>query len=137
MKRFILLSLLALGAGVAVVAAQQQEDKDALIALDQKWGEAGMKNDTATAEALLADDLMSVEPTGILNKAGVIASNQPDPDPNARYQPANFQIMFLGPDTAVMSHTTPDHNSLHVWAKRGGEWKVVASATVPREESGQ
>jgi len=136
MKSYYAFALLVVVAGVAVAAAQQQET-DALIALDKQWGEGGMKDDRAKLGTILADDVMVVQANGTVGKAETIAENEPDPDPNARYQAGDYQVMFLGPETAIMSHSAAEHHSLHVWAKRGGIWQVVATASVPHEESSQ
>jgi len=132
MKSLYAFALLAAVTGAAVVAAPLQ-DQDALIALDKQWGEAAMKDDKAALGTILADDVVTVDGTGTTGKAETIASNEPVDDPNASYEVSDFQVSFLGDETAVMTHSTPDHYSLHVWAKRGGNWQVVAPASVPRE----
>ena len=132
MKSLYAFAFLAVVAGAAVVAAPLQ-DQDALIALDKQWGEAGMKDDKATLGTILADDSVSVDGPGVIGKAETIASNEPVDDPNASYEVGDYKVQFLGDETAVMTHSTPDHYSLHVWAKRGGNWQVVATASVPRE----
>ena len=119
-------------AGAAVLATPLQEH-DALIALDKQWGEAGMKGDTATLGTILADDVVSVDGTGAMGKAETIAANEAVDDPNASYEVGDYEVKLLDDETAVMTHSTPDHYSLHVWAKRGGNWQVVATASVPRE----
>ena len=132
MKRFYAFALLSVVAGAAVLATPLQE-QDALIALDKQWGEAGMKGDTATLGTILADDVVSVDGTGAMGKAETIAANEAVDDPNASYEVGDYQVKLLDDETAVMTHSTPDHYSLHVWAKRGGNWQVVATASVPRE----
>ncbi len=132
MKRFYAFALLSVVAGAAVLAATLQE-QDALIALDKQWGEAGMKGDTATLGTILADDVVSVDGTGAMGKAETIAANEAVDDPNASYEVGDYEVKLLDDETAVMTHSTPDHYSLHVWAKRGGNWQVVATASVPRE----
>jgi hypothetical protein len=109
------------------------QDEEALIALDKQWGEAGMKGDKAGVGKLVAEDAVDVEPNGILDKAQAVAAVEPPDDPNARYEASDYQVKLLGADIAIMTHSTQDHHSLHVWQKRGGTWLVVATATVPRE----
>jgi hypothetical protein len=132
MKRLYALTLPAVVVAAFVMAAPLQ-DQDALIALDRQWGEAGMKGDKAALGKLVADDAVLVDGTGIMGKAEGIAANEAADDPNASYEAGDYQVKLLGPETAIMTHSTVDHYSLHVWAKRGGTWLVVATASVPRE----
>ena len=46
-------------------------------------------------------------------------------------QPTGFKVMFLNPDTAIMTHATKGadaHYSLHVWSRKGGTWQIVATS---------
>jgi hypothetical protein len=132
MKSLYVFPLLAATAAAVVMAAAMQE-QDALIALDRQWGEAGMKDDKAKLGTILADDSVTVDGTGVNSKAEAIAANEPVEDANATYEAGEYQVRLLDDGTAVMTHSTPEHYSLHVWAKRGGNWQVVATASVPRE----
>jgi hypothetical protein len=132
MRSGYVFALLAAAAAAVVMAAPMQ-DQDALIALDKQWGEAGMKDDKGALGKIMADDSVTVDGTGVNTKAETIAANEPVEDANATYEAADFQVKFLGNETAIMTHSTPEHYSLHVWAKRGGNWQVVATASVPRE----
>ena len=132
MKRVYVFTLLA--AVVATIAmAVPLQDQDMLIALDKQWGQAGMKGDKAGVGKLVAEDAVDVETSGILDKAQAIAAVEPDDDPNAMYEASDYQVKSLGADIAIMTHSTPDHYSLHVWQKQGDAWLVVATASVPRE----
>ena len=132
MKRVYALALLAAVAAAVAMAAPLQ-DEQALIALDKQWGEAGMKGDKAGTGKLVADDAVDVETNGILTKAQSLAALEPADDPNAIYEASDYRVKSLSADIAVMTHSTTDHYSLHVWQKRGGAWLVVATASVPRE----
>lgn len=132
MKQVYALTLLAVVVA-AVAMAVPLQDQEMLIALDRQWGEAGMKGDKAGVAELVADDAVDVETNGILNKAQAIAAVEPSDDPNAMYEASDFQVKSLGADIAIMTHSTPEHYSLHVWQKRGESWLVVATASVPRE----
>ncbi len=131
MKRFIVIGLVAVVAGVALVAA---EHKDELIALDKKWGVAGMKADKATLGAIYADDVIVVGGSGVSGKAEAVAASGTD-DPDAKYEPTDFKVNMLSKDVAVMTHAVEGSTSLHVWAKRDGNWVVVATASVPKSDS--
>ncbi len=109
------------------------DDSKALIDLDRQWGEAGTKGDTSVAMKILADNLLSVTENGVRGKKEELADNEPAPA-GTRYEPTDYKVVFLDPDTAVMTHGTKGedaHNSLHVWSRKGGSWKVVATSTTP------
>jgi len=134
MKRFIVIGLMAVVAGVALVAASG-DAKDELIALDKKWGKANIAGDKATLGMIYADDVMIVAGDGIVGKADAVEAADGADDPNAPYTAGDYKVMSLGDDAAVMTHTAEGHNSLHVWAKRDGKWQVVATAGVPADDS--
>ena len=109
------------------------DDTDALIKLDKQWGESGVKGDTTVAAKLLADKVVSVTPKGVRGKQGELADNEPAPAGTV-YEPTDYKVTFLNPDTAVMTHGTKGadaHYSLHVWSRTGGAWQIVASSTTP------
>lgn len=122
--------LLSLTVGAAVAGSD-----DELIALDKKWGEAGMAGDTDTVATLLADDLVYVSENGVGGKAEELADNEPAPE-GTTYQPSDYTVMWLDDNTAIMTHsgTSEDGNysSLHVWSNKSGSWQVIATAGVPR-----
>jgi hypothetical protein len=132
MNRFVITTLVAplLLAGAALARA---DDSAALIALDKQWGEARIKADMSAVGALLGDQLVSVSESGVRNRAEELADNAPITDVKA-YEPTDFKVVFLNPDTAIMTHGVKGgdgHYSLHVWSRTGGSWKVVASSTTP------
>ena len=133
MKRFIAIGLVAVVAGVALVAAEHHE-KDELIALDKKWGVAGMKADRDTLNAIYADDVLVVSGSGVSGKAEAVGAPGSD-DPNAKYEPTDFKVNMISKDVAVMTHAVEGSTSLHVWANRDGNWVVVATAAVPTSDS--
>jgi hypothetical protein len=113
--------------------AKAADDTDALIALDKQWGESGVKGDTSVAAKLLTDKLVSVTEAGVRGKQGELADMKPEPA-GTRYEPTDYKVTFIGPDTAIMTHGTKGtdaHYSLHVWSKKGGTWQVVATSTTP------
>jgi hypothetical protein len=108
---------------------------DELIKLDTKWGEANLKGDKAFVGKILADDLMGISPQGMTSKAMILEGMEPTGE--TTYNATDFKVMMLGEDTAVMTHgvkvSEGTYGSLHVWVKRDGMWKVVATANVPVE----
>lgn len=122
-----------LAALMLVATTAGAADTEDLIALDKQWGEATMKGDMSVAQKLLAEQVVSVTAEGVRGKKAELADNEPAPA-GTTYQPTDFKVTFLNPDTAVMTHGTKDadaHYSLHVWSRKGGSWQIVATSTTP------
>jgi hypothetical protein len=114
-------------------AAYAADETDALIALDKQWGESVVKGDTTAAAKVLADKVVSVNESGVKGKQGVLADTKPAPA-GTRYEPTDYKVTFINPDTAIMTHGTKGtdaHYSLHVWSRKGGTWQVLATSTTP------
>jgi hypothetical protein len=114
-------------------ATASADDKADLIAQDMAWGAAGTKGDTVAVAKLLADNLVSVTEQGVIDKKGELAASEPAPTGTV-YEPTDYKVMFLDKDTAIMTHGTKGkdaHYSLHVWSRKSGQWKVVATSTTP------
>ena len=127
--RFSVAMLLSMFMATAYAA----DDTDALIALDKQWGESGVKGETTVAGKLLADKVVSVIAGGVRGKAGELADMKPEPA-GTRYEPTDYKVTFINPDTAIMTHGTKGtdaHYSLHVWSRKGGTWQIVATSTTP------
>ncbi len=113
--------------------ADAADDTDALVALDKQWGESGVKGDTTVAVKLLADKVVSVTEKGVRGKQGELADMKPEPA-GTRYEPTDYKVTFVDPDTAIMTHGTKGtdaHYSLHIWSRKGGTWQIVATSTTP------
>jgi hypothetical protein len=111
-------------------AAHAADDTDALIALDKQWGESTLTGDKTVSEKLLADKVVSVDENGMMGKKAMIADIKPAPA-GTRYEPTDYKVTFMNPDTAIMTHATKGtdaHYSLHVWSRKGGTWQIVATA---------
>ena len=116
-------------------ATASADDTADLIAQDMAWGAAGTKGDTDAVAKLLADDLVSVSGQGVTDKKGELAASEPAPA-GATYEPTDYKVMLLDKDTAIMTHGTKGedaHYSLHVWSRKSGQWKVVATSATPIE----
>jgi len=116
---------------VFVAPAYAADDTNVLIALDKQWGESGVKGETTVAGKLLADEVVSVTAGGVRGKAGELADTKPEPA-GTRYEPTDYKVTFINPDTAIMTHGTKGadaHYSLHVWSRKGGKWQIVATST--------
>jgi hypothetical protein len=118
---------------VSGAAAYAADETDTLIALDKQWGESGVKGDTTVPAKLLSDKVVSVTENGVRGKQGELADAKPEP-PGTRYEPTDYKVTFINPDTAIMTHGTKGtdaHYSLHVWSRKGGTWQVIATSTTP------
>jgi hypothetical protein len=126
--------LIAFGALLVMfTAGAGASDTDDLIALDKQWGESGVKGDMSMTQKLLADKVVSVTPQGVRGKKEELADNAPAPT-GTRYEPTDYKVTFVNPDTAVMTHSTKGadaHHSLHVWMRKGSNWQIVATSTTP------
>ncbi len=121
-----LLLVFAAGAGAT--------DTDDLIALDKQWGESGVKGDPTVATKLLSDKVVSVTENGVRGKQGELADMEPAAA-GTRYEPTDYKVTFVNPNTAIMTHGTKGaeaHHSLHVLSReKGGQWLIVATSTTP------
>lgn len=135
MQRILIASAAFLSLFATAASAGDKED---LIALDKQWAESVMKGDNFAAEKILADQIVSVTQEGVGGRKEEIASYQVAPA-GTRYEATDYKVMFLNPDTAVMTHGTkgPDaHYSMHVWSRKGGKWQVIATSTTPMKSAG-
>jgi hypothetical protein len=137
MKRALVISLLAIPLVFGILSAGE-EAKKALIKLDMEWGESGVTGDTAVLGRILADDLMSLDGSGVSTKADQIKAAESAEPVAGPYSASDFKVMFVKDDIAVMTHSVSGedaHRSMHIWANRDGNWQVVATATVPMAEA--
>jgi hypothetical protein len=117
----------------AFCATAIADDTADLIAQDKAWGTAGTKGDRDAVAKFLADDVVSVDQSGVRNKQAELATTEPAPA-GSQYEPTDYKVTFLNADTAVMTHDTKGddaHHSLHVWSRKGGTWQVVATSSTP------
>ena len=111
-------------------AARAADDTEALIALDKQWGESVLTGDKTVSAKLLADKIVSVDQNGVMGKQEMLADIKPAPA-GSRYEPTGYKVTFMNPDTAIMTHSTKGtdaHYSLHVWARKGDTWQIVATS---------
>jgi len=124
------------GLSLVAFAASAAADPTAdLIALDNQWGMAGISGDADAVAAILADNLISVDPTGVSGKAAQLANTEAAPA-GAMYEVSDYQVMFLNEHTAVMTHSVAGdeaHYSMHVWQHKDGNWLVVATSSTPAD----
>ncbi|MBV9063543.1 MAG: nuclear transport factor 2 family protein [Alphaproteobacteria bacterium] len=122
---------------VFAMAAHAADNSEALIALDKQWGESAVKGDKTVSEKLLSDKVVSVDENGVMGKQALIADLKPAPA-GTRYEPSDYKVTFLNPDTAIMTHSTKgadSHYSLHVWSRKDGAWQIIATSMANAKKS--
>ena len=127
-KMFGLFASLLMSSGLAVA-----DVTDDLIALDEDWG--GAEGPDAIAP-LLADSVIAVGTDGVADKQMMLEAAANAEPASGPYMAGDYKVQFLSDDIAVMVHSTapPEaHWSLHVWQLVDGEWRVAATASVPRD----
>ena len=127
--------MVAIGAlsTLLVVGTVRADDTADLIKLDRDWGAAGIKGDAAAVGKLLADDVVSVDNEAVRDKQGELAMVKAEPE-GTQYEPTDYKVKFIGKDLAIMTHGTKGkdpHHSMHVWARKDGQWQVVATSSTP------
>lgn len=128
----IALAAAVLAAPLLVGSARADSTAD-LIELDRQWGAAGTKGDVDAVAKLLADDLVSVDAERVGGKKDELAAVKAEPA-GTQYEPTDYKVKFLGEDVAIMTHGTKGkdpHHSMHVWSRKSGQWKVVATSSTP------
>ena len=130
------LTIALLMAGSFIGFAQNADEKK-LIELDKEWARANSRGDRATLNRIYADDFK--------DKATVIDETVKGAADlkNVSHASDNYEVRFIQPDMAIMTHFASEkgqdkgkdyvdyHHSLHVWAKRNGNWQVIATQSSP------
>lgn len=144
MKRSIALAaLVAVSAPYAAFPQCSEADKQALIALDKAWGDAGPRGDRAFLETVYAPNFVGHNPGGTVDRATTIANtmrtfetNRANPQPMT--VPDHYMVTCTA-TTATITHrnVTPPaagttggptySRSVHFLEKRGNRWQVVST----------
>ncbi len=117
-----------------VATTANAHDSETLIRLDGEWG-SGLDADALAA--LLDDNILNVTGAGLVSKAEMLEAAAEAEATDDPYVAGDYQVRFLGHNTAVMVHSTggeEPHWSMHVWRKEDGNWHIVATSGVPIEE---
>ncbi|RPI27476.1 MAG: nuclear transport factor 2 family protein [Acidobacteria bacterium] len=138
-RRRFLVAALALCGLPAVFGATP--DQQAVEQAERNWAKAVLAGDIAALQTIFADDLIYTHSTGAVDdKTSYLAKM----NSGTKYEAIDYQSMTVhiyGKDAAIvhskarLKATTPtggvDSNlmMLHVWAKQGKTWKMVAHQT--------
>jgi ketosteroid isomerase-like protein len=117
------------------------ETPSAIIDQDKAWAAAVTKSDTAALGRLLADDLVYTHSTGAVDTKKVyIDSIKSGVQKYITVEHQDPKVQMAG-DAAVLTsglkmHTeregkpqTAQFRLIHVWAKKGGHWQMLAHQT--------
>jgi ketosteroid isomerase-like protein len=140
MKCILVFTFLALVTACPALA-QSSNDEQELIRLDREWGMASMKGDSAALNRIYADEYTEARFSGPVNKQKIIEEIVKDAAnlKNPVYTSDNYNVRFIGNDTAVMTHTgvasgidngkpfNEPHRAMHVWVRRNGRWQAFSS----------
>jgi ketosteroid isomerase-like protein len=106
--------------------------------LEAQWRAGVLQNDVNTANQLLADDYLGINPNGTLEtKADALAQRRSGTMKVSSIEPANIKVRVYG-DTAVVTSLVDvqgrdgdrdisgRYHYTRVYSRRGGEWKIVS-----------
>jgi ketosteroid isomerase-like protein len=127
-------------ARAATVPLLHKEDKlrREIENLEAQWRAGVLQNDVNTANQLLADDYLGINPNGTLEtKADAVAQRRSGTMKISSIEPANIKVRVYG-DTAVVTSLVDvqghdgdrdisgRYHYTRVYSRRGGEWKIVS-----------
>ena len=110
--------------------------------LDDRWGKAIVARDAAALDKLLSGDLIYGHASGVLDtKASYMGKIKSGKQVYATLERKNVQVRILDSNNAVTHswmHVTGTNQDgkfddkvmmLHIWNKRGGEWRLAGHQT--------
>lgn len=122
----------------------------ALLRIENDWPRVMKEKDAEAVRRVNADDVILVDPDGVLkDKAQDVKDIESGALSEASVEMADLKVNVLSGDAAVVvgriivksgKYKTPDGKSIDIsgqyrfvdtFAKRNGEWKLVAGASVP------
>jgi hypothetical protein len=108
-----------------------------LVEVEQQWHQAGIKNDRATLEWVLADEFTNIDQTGAeTDKAGFIQMIMWEGIPDAVYSfdhprltslSRTMVTMEIGKEWSAPGYATFHYRDIDTFIKREGRWQVVSS----------
>ncbi len=106
--------------------------------LESQWRTGVMQNDVATANRLLADDYLGINPNGTLEtKADAVAQRRSGTVKISSIDPNNVKVRVYGETAVVTSRVdvvgrdgdrdiSGRYHYTRVYNRRSGEWKIVS-----------
>jgi ketosteroid isomerase-like protein len=136
------ISSLALGQTADKQAKTKGGAEQVVMQLERDWYEAGLKNDAAAIDKILADDWVGQGPPGATTKAQALADMKAGDSKLESGTLGDLKVRVFG-DTAVVAgsdvnkssykgkDTSGHWNWTDVFVKRQGRWQAVASQLTP------
>jgi len=141
MKRIpFVVGLVVLVFGVAILAQTKTESMEQeLIKLENEWGEAIVKRDTASFDRLMADDYIGINDGSVFapTKAQYIEYVKSSKEEMLSFVIDEWKVRVYGDAAVVMARVTMKMQSAgkemtsqsrftDTWVKRAGRWQCVA-----------
>ena len=140
MKRIAFaLCVVVLVFGIALPAQTQTAGvEQELIKLENEWGEAIVKRDTASIDRLMADEFIAIYDGSVFTKAQYFEFVRSMKEEILSFVMDEWQVRVYGDAGVVMARSTTKTrlagkettNQLRftdIWVKRDGRWKCVAA----------
>src|ERR1035441_1353328 len=125
------------GASSRHAAAGRQADERIISAGERAWGQAYVTGDIATAQRLLADDYLGVDPRGRTEDKTAVLSDVREEPHAVSDEVGPVAVRFYGDTAIAQAHErqvgpAPEFKPSQTvftdtWVKLGGQWRIVAA----------
>ena len=131
----LVLSAFLSAAAIATEATEAAQVKSTILALEEKWRVAQLRNDVAAFRELLSPDLTFIGTSGSLrDRPDYIASRGSSMLPRAKtYEYSELRVRVFGPVAIVTGREATTGTGVafqgrftHVWAEESRRWRLVA-----------
>jgi len=138
MKGYVCLFVLLVSSALMAQSNNVNSEEEAVLKTERAWLAASQKNDIATLKSIIADDFVGSGPGGNLLSKEMITGVPEGAPPFDKSTLTEMSAKVFG-NTAVvfgkLASTNPaDPTTTRFamfYAKRGGEWQMVAAQLVP------
>ena len=106
-------SLLIVGLAIFVAAssAERPSDERQILALEEAWGRALVKEDRAALEGIVDADFTFIEPDGsLLDRAAYLADRGNNPGETHSFEASEMQVKVIGETALVTGLSTIDES---------------------------
>ena len=130
----------AVGSAAWAAADDPASTEQAIMKLENDWCEALIKNDVAALNAILADDLTEVTPTGnVGNKSSILSGAKSTKVSVCKAGNMNVRVygnaaVARGVVTYQDSSLSGDFQFTDTYVRRNGHWQCVATHETPSKK---
>ena len=132
--RITILTIMLIGLGSIGLEANA-DPSEKLIKRDREWGEATKPEQLKN---LLTEKFILLDQDGTSSRKDLMDELAKEGGADEPYVAGAYKVTMIDENIAIMTHSAGSggdkHNSMHVWRKHDGQWKVAASATVPIDD---